>query len=81
MFALKETTKRNIEKTVGIPFQEIVGLDAEDEIKVAIFSTKRDPRKIGRGNPLLSRRRIRTIETVDSRLTEIVNEAAKRRGK
>ena len=30
-----------------------------------VFSKKRDLRKVGRGNPLLSRRRFRTIEEVD----------------
>lgn len=36
-----------------------------------VFSKKRDSCKVGRGNPLLSRRRFLTIEEVDSRLDEL----------
>ncbi|MBQ0051146.1 MAG: hypothetical protein KBT11_03675 [Treponema sp.] len=36
-----------------------------------IFSKERDLRKIGRGNPLLSRKRIRTIEEVEASLLRI----------
>ena len=35
------------------------------------FSARRDSRKIGRGNPLLARKRLRTIESVDTRISRI----------
>lgn len=35
------------------------------------MSSKRDFRRIGRGNPLIARRRIKTIEEVDKGLSEI----------
>lgn len=35
-----------------------------------VFSKKRDARKTGRGNPLLSRKHFSTIEEIDSRLDE-----------
>ena len=39
--------------------------------KKAVFSKKRNERKNGRGNPLLSRKRFTTIEEIDSRLDSL----------
>lgn len=36
-----------------------------------VFSKKRDSRRTGRGNPLLSRRRFLTLQEIDSRLEKI----------
>lgn len=35
------------------------------------FYVRRDARKIGRGNPLLARKKIRTLESVDARISRI----------
>ena len=42
-----------------------VAMATRKENAKPVFSKKRDSRKVGRGNPLLSRRRFRTIEEVD----------------
>ena len=64
-----------------MPFSELVAMDYEDEIRLikplngekVVFPKKRDPRKIGRGNPFLARRRFRTMEEVDKKLMGIYN--------
>lgn len=40
--------------------------------KTVIFSKKRDTRKLGRGNPFLSRKRFKTIEEIDSRIENLL---------
>lgn len=68
-------TQRNISKVVGADLKDILTCDPIDEAafihKTLRFSKKRDLRRIGRGNPLLSRRKIRTIADVDKRLSNI----------
>ncbi len=66
-FELKDVTKRNMEKVTGISYEDLMWSYDSSQSK-SIFSSKRDLRKIGRGNPLLSRRKIRTITTVNERL-------------
>jgi len=81
MYTLGAITKRNIETFVSLPFSKLIALDPDDEHFLLesvygeriSFSTKRDYRKIGRGNPLLARKRFKTIEEVNKRLTEIYN--------
>jgi hypothetical protein len=81
MYSLSQATVQSIEYSVKLPFERLVALDPEDEalhIKAvrgseAVFSTQKDIRKPGRGNPLLSRRRFRVIEYVEKRLAEIVD--------
>lgn len=58
MYRLSSETKSDLQ--VAMAFRK--------EGAQPVFSKKRDPRKAGRGNPLLSRRRFRTIEEVDSGL-------------
>jgi hypothetical protein len=82
MYTLKSITKHNIETCVSLSFSELVDMDYDDEINLLkpvnrgeiTFPAKRDFRKIGRGNPLLARRRFRTMEEVDRRLSEIGDE-------
>jgi hypothetical protein len=86
MYSLKSTTKRNIENCVSVAFPDLVAMDYSDEPRLLkpvnggkfVFSTKRDPRKIGRGNPFLARKRFRTMEEIDKRLAEICNAEIKR---
>ena len=72
---LSEMTCMNISKSVGRPYDTIVELSPEEEKKLiggnVKFSKKRNTRKIGRGNPLLARRRFRTLEEVEKRLKDI----------
>lgn len=55
MYRLSSETKSSLQ--VAMAFRK--------EDAKPVFSKKRDFRKVGRGNPLLSRRRFRTIEEVD----------------
>lgn len=70
-YVLTSTTKQNIEKLVGVPYDELRAMTALEErsfvAKIASpkFIKARDMRKVGRGNPLLSRRRVRTFEDLD----------------
>lgn len=66
-FELNAITKKNIEKVTGVSYNDLMWSYDSSQSK-NIFSSKRDLRKIGRGNPLLSRRKIRTITTVNERL-------------
>ena len=73
---LKPETRRNIERCVSLEFSEIVdnGHDTARRLgKKVVYSLKRDSRKSGRGNPLLARKRFRTIEDVNKKLAEIKN--------
>lgn len=76
MIELNEETKSNLEYLLGITLKDLEQLDVSEEIvyleqrgagKLS-FAKKRDLRKAGRGNPLLARKRIRTMEDVNKRL-------------
>lgn len=56
MYRLSSETKSSLQTAMAF----------RKEYAKPVFSKKHDPRKVGRGNPLLSRRRFRTIEEVDS---------------
>jgi len=76
-----------LSKEVIASISRITGLSADEMLKMDIyhefdyiqkrigkkltFSKKRDSRKLGRGNPLIARRRFRTIEDVDKRMEKI----------
>lgn len=72
---LSELTKKNVSSCIGKPFGEIVAIEPDDEKNVVYgkvcFSKKRDIRKIGRGNPLLARKKIRTLEEVELKIKGI----------
>ena len=81
MYTLKPTTKRNIEDCISLSFSELLSMD-DDELRLlksidgeeVVFSSEIDPRKIVRGNPFLALGRFKTIEEVEKRLAEMVNE-------
>lgn len=82
MFVISKQVERILVKKTGLSMVEISNLSAKEEAvliykkrgKSPIFSKKRDMRKLGRGNPLLARKRIRTIHDVNKRLNEICEE-------
>ena len=77
MYMLKSETQQNIEACVAMPFSTIIAMDSSAErrnIKLK-FPAKRDLRKIGRGNPMLARRRFKTMEDVDKGLAAISYES------
>lgn len=69
---LNELTKKNISSCIGKPFGEVIAIEPDDEKNLirgkVIFSKRRDIRKLGRGNPLLARKRIRTLEEVELKI-------------
>ena len=78
MYELKEETKRNIERVVGLPFETIKTLTVEEEIahvevktgKKLKFPTTAD-RLMSSGEPLITMGRFRTMEDVDRKLDKI----------
>ena len=79
MISLKDETKNNLENLLGITLKKLDTFSVSEEIEFVnkknshkiSFSKKKDARKVGRGNPLLARKRIRTMEEVDKRLDNL----------
>lgn len=68
-----------IKYKTGLSLNEIRNLSLDGERKLVkkktrkelSYGTSRDFRKIGRGNPLLARKRYRTISYINSRIDEL----------
>lgn len=79
MYRMSEKTKKNIEKTLGMSIEEFSDLSADDEKKwienktghALFFSKKKKAWRVGRGNPLLARRKIRTASDLEARSRKI----------
>lgn len=79
LIRLSEETKRNVAFCTKVKFEEIVNLSPDSELELisrnfdkrVVFSKKRNFKKIGRGNPLLSRKKIRTLDYVENKLARI----------
>lgn len=79
MYVLSDLTKRNIEHAVGLPMDQLKVMTPEEERAwverktgcVLDFSPKRQYGKIGRGNPLLARRRIRRKVDLDRKSKQL----------
>jgi len=79
IFKMSERTKKNLSTCVGVPFEHIISLSLEDEIGLAskkygkkiAFSKKRNSGFVGRGNPLLARKKIRTIQDVEKKIARV----------
>lgn len=76
---LSKETKQSLEKILGKRVEEISEMDFDEEIfyverktgKAVKYSKNRDDRMVGRGNPLIVRRRIATMEDVDKKLKKL----------
>lgn len=76
---LNNTTQKLLEKAIGKSIYELSQMDVDEERayvisrigKVPIFSPKADSRMRGRGNPLIARRRICTMDDIDKRIMEL----------
>lgn len=74
MYTMSERAIKNIEDTVGLPIEKIRKLTIEEEIdwvekrsgKKTVFSKEKKALIIGRGNPLLARKRIRTVDDLNA---------------
>ncbi|MBP3366712.1 MAG: hypothetical protein J6K96_06910 [Treponema sp.] len=72
---LSKETQKNISRVIGVDYVSVVNYEPSEEMslvgRMPVFSKKRDLKKIGRGNPLLSRHKIRTMDDVDKKLSRI----------
>lgn len=75
MYTLSQTTKNNIERVIGIPFEQIKAMTAKEEKEWVNkrckehlkFSKHRRYGIIGKGNPLIARKKIRTLKDLDKK--------------
>lgn len=72
---ISKDTQKNISQVVGADYSAIKDYDPLEEMSLigrpVFFSKKRDLKKIGRGNPLLVRHKIRTMFDIDKKLSRI----------
>lgn len=75
MYKISNNTKRNLERSLGISLCDFTKLSADEE-RIWIekragtklqFSKRKKHGIIGRGNPLLARRKLRTIKDLDQK--------------
>ncbi len=79
MYSLSDRAKARIEKITGVSILEINSLSLSDEKDLVLkknnnalfFSRRKRGAVAGRGNPLLARKKIRTMEEVDKYLDDI----------
>lgn len=75
MYTLSQTTKNNIERVIGIPIEQVKAMTAKEEKEWVDkrgkahlkFSKRRRYGVIGRGNPLIARKKIRTLKDLDKK--------------
>lgn len=79
MFSLSKKTVEDLENRTGLTYSQLRSFSLDEELsffkkngKQVSFSKERREGIIGRGNPLLARRRIRTMEDVDTFLEKII---------
>jgi len=82
MFRLSSKAQNILEKNIGMEMREIIEADDSERIHIVesiskkplVFSTTQDPRKNGMGNPLLARRRFKTMTEVNDSIDTIKSE-------
>lgn len=75
MYKMSDTAKLNNERVIGLSLEKIKTLSFEEEKQwiesrrkdILVFSKKRKHGIAGRGNPLLARRKIRTMKDLDKK--------------
>lgn len=76
MYRISGMAQTNIERVLGVSIAQIKEMSYEEQEKLAqkkvkdtkiIFSKKKRKGRIGRGNPLLARRKIRTKEDLEKK--------------
>jgi hypothetical protein len=74
MIMIAEEAKKVLEKNLGLSYEQLCGLDINEEIAFVREKTGKslkfihDPRKIGRGNPLLALGKITTMEEINTKI-------------
>ena len=79
MYRISNTTKKNLEHSLGMSLAAFSSMTAEEEKewankkngKKVVFSKRKRHGIIGRGNPLLARRKIRTIEDLSKKSQDL----------
>lgn len=79
MYTISQTTKSNIEREIGTSLENIRNMTATEEqnwieIKQKSeirFSKKRRYGIIGRGNPLIARKKIRTLKDIEKKSSRL----------
>lgn len=79
MYSISKTTKKNLERTLGMSLAAFSAMTADEEKqwlnsrsgKKVVFSKRKRHGVIGRGNPLLARRKIRTIEDLSRKSRDL----------
>ena len=76
MAIIGEKARKTLEKSIGLSLNQVYELSLHEEIslvkaktgKSLYFTKSYDPRKIGRGNPLLAQRKITSIEEINAKI-------------
>ena len=76
---LSEATKKILENVIGKSVEELSAMTFDEEIAYATqkhgappsFSKNVDNRMVSRGNPLIIRKRLCTMEDIDRRIKEL----------
>lgn len=78
MFVLSDTTKRNLEKSLGISLGQLGNMTADEaqkwirkNRKKVLFSESRKREVAETGNPLLTHRKIRTLSDLDKKSKDL----------
>jgi hypothetical protein len=75
---ISEETKKVFENNLGLPYNQLCGMDINEEISFVKEKTGRSPqfihdsRKTGRGNPLLAQGRFTTIEEINKKIDALL---------
>lgn len=80
VFTMSKSVERIIVKKTGYSIERLKNLSLAEERDLVnekmgrdlAFSNSRNRRKVGRGNPLLARKRIRTMDDVNNKIDSIV---------
>jgi len=74
MAMISEEAKKALENSLGLPYEQLCGMDIHEEIAFVTAKTGEiprfihEPRKIGRGNPLLALGKIITMEEINKKI-------------
>ena len=74
MAMISDEAKKVLENSLGLPYEQLCGMDIHEEIALVVAKTGKrpkfvhDPRKINRGNPLLALGKITTMEEINKKI-------------
>ena len=82
MFRLSDDARKTLERNFGMSLGELAKADEAEQTRIVeskikkplVFPDELDPRKIGRGNPLLAKKRYKTMDEVNKRIDSINKE-------